>query len=51
MAPLLSLPANDRELVWNGIARRFRELNQAKFNQNRYVHNQFVIYLLAVRHD
>jgi len=51
MAPLLGLPSVDREQVWSGIARRFRELNRAKFNQNRYVHNQFVIYLLAVRHD
>jgi SAM-dependent methyltransferase len=51
MAPLLGLPSADRELVWNGIARRFKELHQAKFNQSRYIHNQFVIYLLAVRHD
>ena len=51
MAPLLSLPTPDREAVWNGIARRFKELHQAKFNQSRYVHNQFVIYLLAVQHD
>jgi hypothetical protein len=51
MAPLLGLPSTDRELVWNGSARRFKELHQAKFNQSRYLHNQFVIYLLAVRHD
>jgi SAM-dependent methyltransferase len=51
MAPLLQLSSHDRELVWNGIARRFKELHRAKFNQTRYVHNQFVIYMLAVRHD
>ncbi|MGH9371557.1 MAG: hypothetical protein ACRD15_08515 [Vicinamibacterales bacterium] len=51
MAPLLCVSREDREQVWKGIARRFKELHQAKFNQGRYLHNQFVIYLLAVRHD
>jgi len=51
MAPLLHLSRDERQLVWNRIASRFRDLHQAKFNQRRYIHNQFVIYLLAVRHD
>ena len=51
MAPLLNCPPAEREQVWRRIANRFRELHEAKFNQRRYVHNQFVIYLLAVRHD
>jgi SAM-dependent methyltransferase len=51
MAPLQAHSKDDREQVWKGIARRFKELHDAKFNQTRYVHNQFVIYLLAIRHD
>jgi SAM-dependent methyltransferase len=51
MAPLQSLSREEREQTWKGIARRFKELHRAKFNQGRYVHNQFIIYLLAVRHD
>lgn len=51
MAPLLHLSRDEREQVWGRIASRFRDLHEAKFNQRRYIHNQFVIYLLAVRHD
>ena len=49
MAPLLHLSRDEREQVWKRIATRFRDLHLAKFNQRRYIHNQFVIYLLAVR--
>jgi len=51
MAPLLGKSRDEREQIWKRIADRFRDLHQAKFNQRGYIHNQFVIYLLAVRHD
>ena len=51
MAPLLGKSRDEREQIWKRITDRFRDLHQAKFNQRRYIHNQFVIYLIAVRHD
>jgi hypothetical protein len=51
MAPLFGLSADEREKVWSSVADRFRELHRAKHNQVSYVHDQFMIYLIAVRHD
>jgi SAM-dependent methyltransferase len=51
MAPLLGLSADERETVWGEISRRFRELHLAKFNQSVYIHDQYMVYLIAVRHD
>jgi SAM-dependent methyltransferase len=51
MAPLLHLSPQERERVWSSVSDRFRELHRAKFNQAAYVHNQFMIYLVAVRND
>jgi hypothetical protein len=51
MAPLFGLSADEREKIWSSVADRFRELHRAKYNQASYVHDQFMIYLIAVRHD
>jgi hypothetical protein len=51
MAPLLTRPIAQQAEVWERISRRFRDLYTAKFNQVSYLHDQFMIYLIAVRHD
>jgi hypothetical protein len=49
MAPLLRKEPAYREEIWGRISRRFRELHFAEKEREPYVHDQFMIYLIARR--
>jgi hypothetical protein len=51
MAPLLAREPTAREAVWDRIKRRFRSLYLETERSARYLHDQFMAYLVAVRRD
>jgi SAM-dependent methyltransferase len=51
MAPLFNQSRQQKDEVWQGIMRRLRQSYQSQFNGSVYVHDQYMIYLLARRDD
>jgi len=51
MAPLLNKNQTEREEIWQRVKQRFRQTYLAHFNESFYVHDQYMIYLLARRDD
>jgi trans-aconitate methyltransferase len=51
MAPLLNKPRTQREEIWSRIKSRFRQICDARSKDPGYVHDQYMIYLIARRGD
>lgn len=51
MAPLLNKNQSEREEIWQRVKQRFHQTYSAHFNESFYVHDQYMIYLLARRDD
>ena len=52
MAPLPESTLEEREQIWDRIKKSFRDrYRQATNSEVRYIHDQFMIYIVAVRRD
>lgn len=49
MAPLLERSKEYQEVVWERILTRFTQYNEEAFHKREYVHDQYMIYLVARR--
>jgi hypothetical protein len=52
MAPLPEATAEERDHIWDRIKKNFRDRHrQVRGGEARYVHDQYMIYVVAVRRD